>query len=134
MGENLTDYKNYCFNGKLLYTFVWENQSRQDGRKPQAYFCGAYDREWNRSGIEIDYSSRDVKVDKPNCYNEMVSVAESMSKGTYFVRCDCYIINNQVYVGEMTFFPWGGFQIFKDKNDDIMLGELEKLPVIAKED
>lgn len=25
MGENLIDFKNYCFDGKLAYTFVWRN-------------------------------------------------------------------------------------------------------------
>lgn len=128
MGENLTDYKNYCFNGKLHYTFVWENQSREDGRKPQAYFCGAYDRNWEKSGIEIDYPTRDVLVEKPECYEEMVRIAEAMSADIPFVRVDCYIINGHVYVGEMTFFPWGGFMKFKDEKWNQMLGELEILP------
>lgn len=129
MGENLTDYKNYCFDGKLHYTFVWENQSREDGRKPQAYFCGAYDQNWKKSGLEIDYPSRDVLVEKPKCYEEMVRIAEAMSAGIPFVRVDCYIINDHVYVGEMTFFPWGGFMKFKDEKWNQMLGDLEKLPL-----
>lgn len=128
MGENLTDFKNYCFNGKLQYTFVWENQSREDGRKPRPYFCGAYDRNWERSEIEINYPSRETLVEKPACYDEMVRVAESLSKDIPFVRVDCYIINNRVYAGEMTFFPWGGFMRFKDQKWDRMLGDLEILP------
>ena len=38
-----------------------------------------------------------------------------MSAGIPFVRVYCYIIGGHVYVGEMTFFPWGGFQKFKDE-------------------
>ena len=128
MGENLTDYKNYCFNGKMLYSFVWKNESRADGRKPEAFFCGAYDREWKKTGIDIDYPSRTDVIDKPDCYDEMVVIAEKMSAGIPFVRVDCYIINNHVYVGEMTFFPWGGFQKFKDEYWNDYLGQLEKLP------
>ena len=128
MGENLTDYKNYCFNGKLHYTFVWENQSRKDGRKPAAFFCGAYNRDWEKSEIDIDYPTQDVALKKPQCYEEMVRIAETMSAGIPFVRIDCYIINNRVYVGEMTFFPWGGFMRFKDEKWDLMLGALEELP------
>ncbi len=128
MGENLTDFKNYCFNGEVYYTFVWENQSRNDGRKPEAYFCGAYDRNWNNSGIEINYPSRNTKIRKPDCYDEMIKVAQKMAKGIPFVRVDCYILDNHVYIGEMTFFPWGGFQIFKNPQYDIMLGNLERLP------
>ena len=128
MGENLTDYKNYCFNGKLQYTFVWQNESRADGRKPQAYFCGAYDRKWEKSGIRIGYPSRDLQIEKPACYDELIRVAEAMSKGIPFVRVDCYIIDEHVYIGEMTFFPWGGFMKFEDEKWDQLLGDLEVLP------
>jgi len=128
MGENLTDYKNYCFNGKLLYTFVWENASKDDGTKPEASFCGAYDRNWEKTGIEIDYPSKDKVYEKPSVYDEMVRVAEIMSENIPFVRVDCYIINDHVYVGEMTFFPWGGFQKFRDEYWNDYLGELEVLP------
>ena len=129
MGENLVDYKNYCFNGKVEYTFVWENESRKDGRKPTAYFCGAYDRKWERSEIEIDYPSKDVIVNKPACYDTMIEIAEKMSKGIPFVRVDCYVIDDNVYIGEMTFFPWGGWQKFKDEYWDEYLGDLEELPM-----
>ena len=71
IGENLVDYKNYCFNGKLGYTFVWENVSRADGRKPKAHFCGAYDRDWNRSEIDIDYPAMDKIAEKPQGYEKM---------------------------------------------------------------
>lgn len=126
MGENITDYKNYCFNGKLIYTFVWKNQSRIDGRKPDPYLCGCYNRNWQKEDLELDYPSIDEKVDRPLCYDELVNIAEAMSAGIPFVRVDCYIINNRVYVGEMTFFPWGGFMKFKNENWNMKLGDLQK--------
>lgn len=128
MGENLVDFKNYCFNGKVYYTLVWSNHSRSDGHKPDGYFCGAYDREWKKTSMELDYYTEDTIYPKPSCYEEMVEVAEKMSAGIPFVRVDCYIIDNHVYVGEMTFFPWGGFQKFKDEKWNNYLGELEVLP------
>lgn len=134
IGENLVDYKNYCFNGKLMYTFVWKNKSREDGRKPEPFFVGAFDREWNRTDIEIDYPSLEEDCEKPACYEELVTVAEKMSAEIPFVRVDCYIINNKVYVGEMTFFPWGGFMKFKDEKWNRRLGELERLPLIVSND
>ena len=128
MGENLTDYKNYCFNGKLQYTFVWTNESREDGRKPQAFFCGAYDRNWEKSGIVIDYPSKIIDYPKPDGYEEMISIAEIMSKDIPFVRVDCYCIEGHPYIGEMTFFPWGGFEKFKNDEWNEKLGRMEKLP------
>ncbi len=128
MGENLTDYKIYCFNGVPTYTFVWENQSRVDGRKPEAYFCGAYDYDWKKTDLEIDYPSLNKNIEKPSCYNELIKVATAMSKDIPFVRVDCYVIDNNVYVGETTFFPWGGWQKFKNEKWNEKLGKLEKLP------
>ena len=129
MGENLVDYKNYCFNGKLLYTLVWKNVSREDGRKPKAHFCGSYDRNWIKTDMELDYPSvPDAQIEKPEAYEEMIRVAEALSKDIPFVRVDCYIIDGRVYVGEMTFFPWGGFQKFKDETWNHRLGALQILP------
>lgn len=128
MGENLTDYKNYCFNGKLLYTFVWENQSQADGTKPVATFCGAYDRDWKRSDIELGYPSSDKTIRKPESYDEMVSLAEKVAEDTLFVRVDCYNINGKAYIGEMTMYPWAGLMRFKDEKWNNRFGELEKLP------
>lgn len=128
MGENLTDYKNYCFGGKLQYTFVWKNESRKDGRKPQPYFCGAYDRNWKKTDLEIGYPTLDENTERPDRYDEMVEIAEKLSKDIPFVRVDCYIVDHHVYAGEMTFFPWGGFMKFKDEKWDLKLGELERLP------
>ncbi len=128
MGENLIDYKNYCFDGKLAYTLVWQNHSRSDGMKPEAHFCGAYDREWDKTDMMLDYPSDEVLIEKPNCYDVMVEVAERMSQNIPFVRVDCYIVDHRVYVGEMTFFPWGGFQKFKDERWNLKLGNMERLP------
>lgn len=128
MGENLVDYKNYCFYGKLAYTLVWKNHPRADGRKPEAHFCGAYDREWNKTDMRLDYPTDDIEIEKPKKHGELLRVAEAMSRSIPFVRVDCYIINDSVYVGEMTFFPWAGFQKFKDEKWNVYLGELEQLP------
>lgn len=128
MGENLIDYKNYCFDGKLTYTLVWKNVSREDGTKPQAYFCGAYDREWNKTNLKLGYPSlENENIEKPKCYEELIKVTETMSKDIPFVRVDTYIINNRVYVGEMTFFPWGGYQKFIDEYWNNKLGEMINL-------
>ena len=128
MGENLTDYKNYCFDGKLTYTLVWKNVSKKDGSKPEPYFCGAYDTNWNKTDLKLDYPSLENElIEKPKCYDELKAVCEKMSKDIPFVRVDTYIIDNHVYVGEMTFFPWGGFQKFKDENWNNKLGDMINL-------
>lgn len=78
--------------------------------------------------MEIGYPSFDETVPRPGCYEQMKEIAERMSRGIPFVRVDCYILNGRVYVGEMTFFPWGGFMRFKDEKWDLKLGEMVRLP------
>ena len=130
MGENLIDFKNYCFDGKLTYTLVWQNHSREDGYKPDAYFCGAYDRDWKKTDMDLDYPTDDVMIEKPLCYDKLIEITEKMSQGIPFVRVDTYIIGDRIYVGEMTFFPWGGFQKFKSDKWNNYLGSIERLPGI----
>jgi len=123
IGDFLTEYKNYCFNGKVLYTFVWKNIPDSEGRKPKTIFCGAYDREWNRQDLELDWVTDYTIAEKPNKHSEMLFAAEKMSENIPFVRFDCFIKNNQVIIGEMTFYPWGGFLRFKSKKWDLKFGE-----------
>ncbi len=128
MGENLIEYKNYCFNGKVQYTFVFKNYSLKSGDKPDVDFCGAYDRQWNKTGIEILIDpSGDVVMEKPALYEKMVSLAEKMARECPFVSVDCFIINNRVYINEMTLFPKAGYSEF-DETWDSVLGDMIKLP------
>ena len=80
--------------------------------------------------MEIDYPSFNEVVTKPECYNLMKEISEKMSADIPFVRTDCYVINNSVYVGEMTFYPWGGFMKFKDEKWNQKFGDLQKLPQV----
>lgn len=130
MGDNLTDYKIYCFNGQPRYTLVWKNVSREDGRKPQPYFCGAFDLNWVKTDMELDYPAlQECITEKPDCFETMIELSKKLSKGIPFVRVDFYVIDKHPFIGEMTFFPWGGFQKFKDERWNIELGNAIQLPL-----
>lgn len=128
LGEDLIDFDNFCFNGKLMYTFVWKNKSRKDGRKPEIYYCGAYDRNWEKVDIKIDCPSLDEEIERPTSYEEMIRIAETVSKGISFLRVDCYIIGKKIYIGELTFSPLGGWIPFKEEKWNKFLGNLINLP------
>ena len=134
MGENLIDYKIYTFNGQPKYIFIWKNISREDGRKPATIFLGAYNFDWQKIDIKIGYPTTNEPVERPNCLDKLFNCASNMADGTNFVRVDCYIIENKVYVGELTFFPWGGFMKFEDDESNKILGELQNLPLLSKEE
>ena len=64
---------------------------------------------------------------KPINYDKMIQFSEQLSKGIPFVRVDFYEINGQLYFGELTFYPGGGFEEFTPEEWDYKLGDFLKL-------
>ena len=60
----------------------------------------------------------------------MVKTAELISKDFCFVRVDFYTLNNEIYIGELTFHPAGGFGKFDPENADFELGKKLNLGII----
>lgn len=122
LSKELTDYKFYCFNGYVDCVMICYDRAIGDTK---FYF---FDRDWklkriNKRGIS---APRDFSIPKPNCIDEMFYIAEKLSYDIPFVRVDLYQSNDQVYFGEMTFYPSSGF----DKNylpeTDLYFGDLIK--------
>lgn len=121
LGDNLTDYKFFCFNGvpKIIHVV----QDRRINIKD--YFLNT---EWKNLGFTMtNRSFIPYKIPKkPKKFKEMIYYAKLLSKNFKFVRVDFYYINGKIYIGEMTFYPWAGMYSFKSidgKNWDKILGE-----------
>lgn len=126
--SELTDYKFFCFNGKPLYCQVIQNRSTDET-------IDFFDMLWNRIdgligliGLNASLRNSNTKIDKPETFEEMKIVAESLSKNIPFVRIDLYNINNKVYFSEFTFYPASGNGIFMPFEWNKMLGDYIDLP------
>lgn len=117
-GEDLNDYKLMCFNGKVKTTFVCSNRFSKDGLK-----VTFYDTEWRRMPFERHYPASKTEIDKPQTYEEMITLAEKLAFGIPFVRVDFYEINGNIYFGELTFFPGSGYEEFTPEEWDKTLGD-----------
>lgn len=119
-GCELKDYKVLCFNGEPK--LIQLHQGRFTTHQSQDY----YDMNWNKTDISqgkvAGFGCSDKTVPKPSCFNEMIQFSRILSKGIPQVRIDWYIINDQLYFGEITFFDGCGFDGFDDPNDDVKLG------------
>lgn len=122
-GEALKDYKFMCFDGKVRATFVCTGRRTKEG-----LHVTFYDREWNRLPFERYYPASKTDIDKPQKYEEMVALAEKLSKGIPFVRVDFYEVCKKIYFGELTFYPGGGHEIFTPEEWDYKLGAYITLP------
>ena len=76
-----------------------------------------------------DHNPRDKMMDRPANYDDILDMAKKLSYEISFLRVDIFCIHERIVVGELTFFPTGGFMKFNDRVWDEKLGELEKLPI-----
>jgi hypothetical protein len=70
-----------------------------------------FDEDWKlkRLNIRGKNAPEGFTIPKPSCMDEMFKIAAKLSKGMPFVRVDLYQSNDQIYFGELTFFPDSGF-------------------------
>tara|TARA_X000000950_G_scaffold91466_2_gene115153 strand:+ start:8993 stop:9916 length:924 start_codon:yes stop_codon:yes gene_type:complete len=117
--DGLNDYKFHCFNGKPMYIQTFFN--RIEGVKENWF-----DTKWNL--IDLYYlSSVKADVKKPKNLNQLLQIAKKLSEEFNYVRVDLYTTNNNIYFGELTFRPYGGFMNFVSKRWDKILGDLLNL-------
>lgn len=118
-GDDLVDYKFFCFNGKVHY--VYGICDRKVGVSAQ---FGIYDREFNKLDVDrCDERHQEVALPKPPNYETMVEVAERLSEGFPHVRVDLYNVMGQIYFGELTFYDGSGYMQFSPDSFDFEMGE-----------
>jgi hypothetical protein len=123
--EGINDYKFICFDGEVKY--IWIDVNRYvDHRR------NFYDINWNYIDIRSDVPNYGDSIAKPDGLNEMIKIANALSKDFPHVRVDLYWINNRVYFGELTFYLLSGYEDFEPDEFDFILGEEFKLPVLNK--
>lgn len=121
--DDLMDYKFMCFNGKVKCSFVCTGRESAEGLK-----VTFYDRDWNIMPFERNHPSEKKPIEKPIRYDQMIEMAEKLSKGVSFLRVDFYEVEKKVYFGELTFYPGSGFESFQPKEWDDILGSWIELP------
>jgi len=121
LGDELLDYKFFCFNGIVKYIQI--DIGRFSNHK-RLYF----DRNWETQDFTILYPRSNQKISKPDNLEEMLSISEKLSKDMVFSRIDLYNINSKIYFGEITFHPEGGCGPFFPNKYDLELGNKLVLP------
>lgn len=121
--SSLTDYKFYCFNGDPIYCQVIKN--RETGGT-----IDFFDKQWNHMPFRglHNWPNSSSTIPKPKRYNEMIEYARKLSEGFPFVRVDFYYVKDQIYFGELTFFPKSGLGSFYPTEWNKKIGSLLKLP------
>ncbi len=121
--KELKDYKFFCFDGepKLM--------SITSGRNSDYIYCDYYDIEFNHLNLRKKYMNNPVTIQKPETFDEMIRLANILSKGFPHIRVDFYTVNGKVYFGELTFYSSSGFVPFHPSEWDNIMGDWLKLPL-----
>ena len=121
--EGLTDYKFFCFSGKVSHLLVISDRFSDEK-------IDVYDADFKRQDVKLMVCPNQSKEDlpKPENYDEMVRMAEILSKDFPHVRVDFYNINGKIIFGELTFYSGAGYYVFEPDNFDYILGEKFILP------
>ncbi len=124
-GYELKDYKIFCFNG--LPKLIQVDFGRFSEHKRNIYST-----DWEYLGFSSLYpTDPNIKIRRPKKLDSMLNIAKKLSKGMPHVRIDLYLIYDQIYFGELTFYHESGFGKFKPEKWDTILGEWIKLPNVA---
>ena len=115
--DTLIDYKFFCFHGQPVIMYI----SNDAGDNPHTDF---FDMEFNKLNIRMRDPNSNKIIKKPDCFDEMKSLAVKLCKDMPHARIDFYYVKGLIYVGEITFYHNSGFFNINPSEWDEILGNL----------
>lgn len=121
--SDLYDYKFFCFHGEPVYSYLTMNRQSHENMT-----FDFYDKDWNFLDFTRVYPNSGKVMPRPKHYEKMLEIARKLSEGFPLVRVDFMEGNGQLYIGELTFCPGGGWECFDPLVWDRKFGDCLKLP------
>lgn len=123
LGEKLTDYKFFCFNGEPHFIYVSTDLIHD--RQAQ---IGFFYLDGRKMPLHRDDYADISEVVLPVFYDEMKDAAKILSNDFPFVRVDFFVTQDDWYFAELTFTPGAGMMPFNPDSFDEEWGKLIVLP------
>ena len=128
LGDRITDYKFFCFNGEVKFLYVSFDFAHDNNTK-----IGFF----NLDGTKINIERRDYKdignVSFPPFFNEMLNCAKLLCDEFVFVRVDFFVVNDKFYFSELTFTPCACMMPFQDQKYNKEWGEWLDISLCSKQ-
>ena len=124
LGENLIDYKFFCFNGHVEFYYVSEGLLNDRTAKMKHYLRDGSVAPFQREG----YAEADFPFDEN--VKKMIEYAEILASDFTFVRVDFFLVEGKIYFAELTFTPGGGYNELTPSSYLLELGK--KLVLLIK--
>ena len=127
LGDNIIDYKFFCFNGKPKFIYVSSDLIHD--RQAQ---IGFFYLNGSKMPLKRDDYVDIPQVTLPTFFPEMLDMAENLSKDFPFVRVDFFLANNRYYFAELTFTPSAGMMPFNPDIYDLKWGKMLDISVLTE--
>ena len=118
--ESPPDYDFFCFHGERRFDYALAVV--MPGGTRAVHFRN----DWTISDMNCTPTEA-ARVARPPNFDEMVEVAERLSRGFDFLRIDLYNVAGRIYFGEVTCTPAGGFSRIANADRAERFGRLWKL-------
>ena len=120
-----TDYKIQVINGEPYCVLICANRDKNG--HAQLY---SYDLNWNRVVLlNGEEETLNRNFEKPQNFSKMIEYARILSKPFPYVRVDFYEVEGKLYIGELTFTPYGNImtyykdEVLEDMGNKLILPE-----------
>jgi len=120
----LRDYKFFVFDGVAKALFIATDRVNA-GEETKFDF---FDINFRHLDFTNGHPNNNILPHKPESFDEMLNLAERLSKAIPHVRVDFYEVNGRAYFGELTFAHWSGFTPFDPPEWDVKFGDWIKIP------
>ena len=107
--KQISDFKIFTYKGKVK---IFQVVIYKNNKKVRNFF----DINWKKMPFSIYDKPYEGLIQKPKLLNEMIRLAENISKDFKFLRVDLYTNDKEIYVGELTHHPGNHGDIFLDIN------------------
>lgn len=114
------DYKFFCFSGRVEFILMTFDRHKDPFEKH-------FDRDFTPLDLWNGCRQYPGKVERPENFVQMLDVAEKLAAGFDFIRVDLYNLAGQIFFGELTPYPGGGFARFVPRKYDFVFGEKWKI-------
>lgn len=122
--EELTDYKFFCFGGKVKCVAI--HFDRFTDHRCNYYDVNSKIMPFGTADCPPDFEK---KIEIPSNMDEMIMLAERLANDIPFLRVDFYNVRGKIYFGELTFYPQSGYFEFIPDEWDKILGNWVPLPI-----
>ncbi len=120
------EYKLWCFYGDVKLVDVVE----KDSNSPYGVVSNYYDLDWNALDLKFLFPKKNTEFNKPKQLEELVSIANKISKDYPVMRVDFYVVNDEIKIGELTIYHASGYSKMHPEHWDYDIGKyinLEKI-------